>query len=236
MNTTPGRRLAPARLLFHQLSTEYSGRLCHLEVRRWQGSVKASMRRFFINPQGELYLTKDGIRYIVDQLSILRRLIPLIRRDFATAAQIANGMGAQEQESMDLILAHEHELQEEHAHQRNLRLHSQDEVNSRADSPSATPPASARIECDGDTSPEPRPSTSNVSPDIIPSATATTEEGLIIPGPKLKRKIATKRGSKKSKPRPDSEPTVVAVTRVHTKKSNNDSPYMGFCACCHKKR
>ena len=43
------------------------------------------------------------------------RLIPLIRRDFATTARKADLMGAWEQETMDLILAHERELQEEQA-------------------------------------------------------------------------------------------------------------------------
>ena len=63
---------APARLLFRQLSTPDSGRLRHLEVSRWQGYVRASVRRFFINPQGDLYPTKDGIQYNADQLAILR--------------------------------------------------------------------------------------------------------------------------------------------------------------------
>ena len=63
---------APARLLFRQLSTPDSGRLLHLEVSRWQGYMRASVRRFFINPQGDLYPTKDGIQYNADQLAILR--------------------------------------------------------------------------------------------------------------------------------------------------------------------
>ena len=68
-------------LLFLQLSNPDSGWLHHLEVRHWQGYV----RRFFINPQGDLYPTKDGIQYNADQLAILKWLFPLIRRDFATA-------------------------------------------------------------------------------------------------------------------------------------------------------
>ena len=46
-----------------------------------------------------------------------------------------------------------------------------------------------------------------------------------MPMPKLKCKSATKRGSKKSKPLPDSEPepTMVAVTRVQTKRSKIDA-------------
>ena len=126
-----------ARLLFRQLSTPDSGRLRHLEVSRWQDYVRASVRRFFINPQGDLYPTKDGIQYNVDKLGILRQLIPLIRKDFATAAQNADQMGAQEQETMDLILAHERELQAEHTRQRDPRLHGRDEVSSHADSPRA---------------------------------------------------------------------------------------------------
>ena len=102
----------PAGLLFCQLSTPDSRGLIHLDVSHWQGYVSASVRRFFINPQGDLYLTKDGIQYIVDQLGILRRLIPLIQRDFATAARNADQMGARAQETMDLILAHERELQQ----------------------------------------------------------------------------------------------------------------------------
>ena len=62
----------PARLLFRQLSILDSSWLRHLEVSRWQGYVRASVRRFFINPQGDLYPTKDGIQYNADQLAILR--------------------------------------------------------------------------------------------------------------------------------------------------------------------
>ena len=142
------------------------------------------MRRFFINPQGDLYPTKDVIQYNGDQLAILRRLIPLIRRDFATAARNADQMGACEQETMDLILAHEPELQEEQACQRDPRLHGRDEVDSHADSSRAAGPAPARIDRDGNTSAELRPSTSTVSPDIISSATVTTEEGVMIPVPR----------------------------------------------------
>ena len=103
----------PARLLFRQLSTLDSGRLHQLEVSRWQGYVRASVRRFFINSQGDLYPTKDGIQYNVDQLAILRWLFPLICRDFAMAARNADQTGARKQETMDLILAHERELQAE---------------------------------------------------------------------------------------------------------------------------
>ena len=107
----------PVQLLFRQLSTPHFGRLYHLEVSRWQGCVRASVRRFFINPQGDLYPTKDGIQYNADQLAILRQLFPLIPRDFAMAARNADQMGACEQETMDLILAHERELQAEEARQ-----------------------------------------------------------------------------------------------------------------------
>ena len=105
----------PARLLFRQLSTPDSGWLRLLEVSRGQGYVRASVRRFYINPQGDLYPRKDSIQYNTDQLAILRRLFPLIRRDFATAARNADQMGAREHETMDLILAHERELQAEEA-------------------------------------------------------------------------------------------------------------------------
>ena len=151
------------------------------------------MRRFFINPKGELYLTKDGIQYNVDQLSILRLLIPLIWRDFDTAAWNAEQMGVREQEMMDIILAHERQLQEEHARQCDPRLHGRDEVNSHADSPHASAPVPARIESDGDTVLEPRPFTSTVNLDIIANATVTTKEGLKIPVLKLKRKSAMNR-------------------------------------------
>ena len=56
----------PAQLLFRQLSTPDSGWLRHLEVSRSQGYVRASVRRFLINPQGDLYPTKDCIQYNVD--------------------------------------------------------------------------------------------------------------------------------------------------------------------------
>ena len=125
----------PARLLFRQLSTPNSRRLHHLEVSHWQGYVRAFMRRFFINPQGDLYLTKDGIQYNADQLAILRWLFPLIHREFATAARYADQMGAREQETMDLILAHERKLQAEQARQCDPRLHGRDEADSHADSP-----------------------------------------------------------------------------------------------------
>ena len=71
----------PARLLFRQLSILDSWPLSHLEVSSWQGYVRASVRRFFINPQVDLYPTKDDIQYIADQLAILRRPFPLIHRD-----------------------------------------------------------------------------------------------------------------------------------------------------------
>ena len=108
----------PAQLLFHQLSTLDSGQLRHSEVSRWQGFVRASVRRFFINLQGDLYTTKEGIQYNADQLAILRQLFPLIRRDFSMAARKADQMADHEQETMDLILAHECELLVEEVRQR----------------------------------------------------------------------------------------------------------------------
>ena len=157
----------PAQLLFRQLSTQDSRRLRHLEVSRWKGYVGASMRRFFINPRGDLYPKKDGIQYNADQLAILRRLFPLIHREFATAARYTDQMGTREQETMDLILAHERELQAKQAGQCDPRLHSRDEVNSHVDSPRVAGAAPARNVHAETTSVEPRPSTSTGSPDMV---------------------------------------------------------------------
>ena len=103
-------------LLFHQLSTRIrvSYAIWRLVVGRamwgppWGGSSSTA---------GWSYPTKDGIQYNGDQLAILRRLFSLICRDFATATRNADQMGAREQETMDLILAHERELQAEEARQ-----------------------------------------------------------------------------------------------------------------------
>ena len=78
------------------------------------------------------------------------------------AARNADQMGAREQETMDLILAHEPELQAEKTRQQDPRLQGWDEVNSHADSPRNTGPAPANKEHDGNTSEEPEPSTSTV--------------------------------------------------------------------------
>ena len=142
-------------------------------------------------------MTKDRIQHDVDQLSILSRLIPLIEDDFAMATQNANQMGAWEQVTMDLILAHECQLQEERACQRDPTLHGLDEVSSHADSPRAAAALTAWIECDGDASPETMPSTSTAIMNTT-CATATAEDGPI-PVSKLKRKSATKRGHKETK-------------------------------------
>ena len=220
---------APVRLLFRQLSTPHTGRLRHLEVSRWQGYMRASMRRFFINPQGDLYPTKDGIQYNADQLAILRRLFPLIRRDFATAARNADQMGAREQETMDLILAHEHELQAEEARQRDPRLQGRDEVDSHA--AGAAPARNGPAETASSVAPRPSTSASGGGgPDIVSITPVTPEEGT--PVPKLKRKKAVKRGPKKPKALlPDSEPERMVIDHVtikhHPRKRCDPSPPIG---------
>ena len=201
----------PARLLFRQLSTPDSRWLRHLEVSRWQGYVRASVRRFFINLQGDLYPTKDGIQYNADQLAILRRLFPLIRRDFATAARNADQMGAREQETMDLILAHERELQAEEARQRDHRLQGWDEVDSHA--AGAAPVRNRHAETTSSAAPRPSTSASGGGPDIVSITPVTPEEGA--PVPKLKCKKATKRGPKKTKALlPDIEPERMGVDHI----------------------
>ena len=178
-------RAAPARIFFRKLSTPDSGQLRHLEVSRWQGYVRASVRRFFINQQGNLYPTKDGIQYNADQLAIQRRLFPLICRDFATAARNADQMGTHEQETTDLILAHERELQAEEARQRDPRLQGWDEVDSHVAGAATTRNGPAETA----SSVAPWPSTSasgGGGPDIVSITPVTPEEGT--PVPKLKRK------------------------------------------------
>ena len=206
---------APAQLLFRQLSTLDSGRLRHLEVSRWQGYVRASVRRFFINPQGDLYPRKDGIQYNADQLAILRRLFPLIPRDFATAARNADQIGACEQETMDLILAHERELQADFARQRDPRLQGRDEVDSHA--AGAAPARNGPAEMASSVALGPSTSASGGGgPDIVSIMPVTPDEGT--PVPKLKRKKTTKRGPKKAKPLlPDSEPERMVIDHVTIK-------------------
>ena len=143
--------------------------------------MKASVMRFFINPQGDLFPTKYGIQYNADLLAILRQLFPLIHRDFATVAQNADQMGACEQETMDLILAHEHELQVEQARQHDPRICGWDEVDSHADSPSAIGTAHARNGHAETASAEPRPSTSAGSPTSSPSRLRPLRKGLPCP-------------------------------------------------------
>ena len=202
---------APARLLFHQLSTPNSGRLCHLKVSRWQGYVRASVGRFFINPQGDLYPTKDGIQYNADQLAIPRRLFPVIRRDFAMATQNTDQMGAREQETMGLILAHERELQVEEARQRDSRLQGQDEVDSHA--AGAAPARNKHAETTSSAEPWPSTSASGGGLDIVSITPVTSEEGTHVP--KLKHKKAAKHGPKEAKAfLLDSEPERMVIDHV----------------------
>ena len=151
-----------------------SGWLRHLEVSRWQCYVRASVRRFFINPQGDLYPTKDGIQYNADQLAILRRLFPLIRRDFATAARNADQMGAREQETMDLILAHE-------CKRKRLASATQGfKVDSHASG--AAPARNRPAETASSVAPRPSTCTSGGGgPDIISIMSVTPEEGTPVP-------------------------------------------------------
>ena len=65
-----------AHLLLHWLSSKDSEFLRHLGVSCWQDSARASIQRFFNNPQAQLCPTKDGIEYIANQLMVLKCLIP----------------------------------------------------------------------------------------------------------------------------------------------------------------
>ena len=142
------------------------------------------VRRFFINSQGDLYQTKDGIQYNADQLAILRQLFPLICKDFAMAARNADQMGAREQETMDLILAHERELQVEEARQHNPRLQGRDEVDSYA--AGAAPARKGHAETTSSVAPWPTTSASGSGQDIVSITHVTPKERT--PVPKLKHK------------------------------------------------
>ena len=107
----PDRNLAgPSRLFFRCLSTSDSGRHRYIEVSRWQGLVRASVRRLFVNDQGHLCPTKDGITLTLPHLVLLQRLLPLIRRDFVVADRIANQLNEREEETLAQILAVEAEM------------------------------------------------------------------------------------------------------------------------------
>ena len=94
------------------------------------------------------------------------------------AARNADQMGAREQETMDLILAQERELQAEEARQRDPGLQGQDEVDSHA--AGAAPASNGRAETTS--SAAPRPSTSDGGgPDIFSITPVTPEEGTPCP-------------------------------------------------------
>ena len=99
----------PARLFYRCLSTADSGRHRYLDVSRWQGLVKASVRRFFVNDQGHVCPTKDGVQFTLPHLVLLQRLLPLIKRDFAVADRIASQLSAREQDTLQRIMAMEAE-------------------------------------------------------------------------------------------------------------------------------
>ena len=93
-------------------------------------------------------------------------------------------MGAREQETMDLILAHECELQAEEAGQRDPRLQGRDEVDSHA--AGTTPARNRHAETTSSAAPRPSTSASGGGPDIVSITPVTPEEGT--PVPKLKQK------------------------------------------------
>ena len=138
-------------------------------------------------------------------------------------------MSAREQETMDLILAHERELQAEEAHQHDPRIQGRDEVDNHAAgaAPARNGPAETAL------SVAPRPSTSpsgGGALDIVSITPVTPDEGT--PVPKLKRKKAAKRGHKKAKALfPNSEPERMVIDRVtikhHPRRRRDPSPPIG---------
>ena len=120
-------------------------------------------------------------------------------------------MGAREPETMDLILAHERELQAEEAYQHDPRLQGRDEVDSHV--AGAAPARNGHAETTSSAAPQPSTSASGGGLDIISITPVTLEEGT--PVPKLKRKKATKSGPKKAKALlPDSEPERMVVDHI----------------------
>ena len=63
-----------------------SGSHHKLKVSHLQGYMKASISQLFINDQGHLCPTHDGINFNNEQLVILRRFLPLLWDDFCTVA------------------------------------------------------------------------------------------------------------------------------------------------------
>ena len=156
----------------------------------------------------------DGIQYNADQLATLMHLFPLIHRDFATGARNADLMGACEQETMDLILAHERELLAEEACQHDPRLQGRYEVDSHA--AGAAPARNGHAETASSVAPRPSTSASGGGPVIVSITPVTPKEGT--PMPKLKRKKAAKRGTKKPKALvPDNEPEHMVIDHVTIK-------------------
>ena len=122
-------------------------------------------------------------------------------------------MGAREQETMDLILAHEHKLQAEEARQRDPRLQGWDEVDSHV--AGAAPARNGHAETTSSAAPRPSTSAGGGGPDIVSIMPVTPEEGT--PVPKLKRKKAMKHAHKKAKALlPDSEPECMIVDHITT--------------------
>ena len=156
----------------------------HLELIRWQGHVRVSVRRFFINNQSQLYPTRDGVQYNAKQLGVLKRMFLLIRNDFAMAARTAQQMSEQEQDTMALILAWEQNDTE--GSQQPQEEEAADEVDSPATSPRTVAVASQGRRAER--SQEPTPSTSMAKVAAAPSA-----DILLAVIPKLKRKNAMTR-------------------------------------------
>ena len=187
---------APGRLLYKRLSREETGRLRHLEVSRWQGYVKASVRRYFYNDQKQLQATKDGIQYNADQITTLRRLLPLISRDFEVASRRAAQMTAHEQETLALIDAMELE-----------------EAQRGVDEPDSGHGPSMASDSDD---------TAILALASVPAApeaspTPGTSTGTVTTPTKLKRQRGSKAKSsppKKGKSNKSSKGTIVAVTPV----------------------
>ena len=138
-------------------------------------------------------------------------------------------MGAREQETMDLIPAHERELQAEEARQRDPRLRGREEVDSHA--AGAAPARNGPAETASSLAPRPSTSASGGGgKDIVSIMPVTPEEGT--PVPKLKRKKAAKHESKKAKALlPDSEPEGMVIDHVtikHNPRRRHDpSPPIG---------
>ena len=132
---------------------------------------------------------------------------------------------------MDLILAHERELQVEEARQRDPRLQGRDEVDSYA--AGAAPARKGHAETTSSVAPWPSTSASGGGPDIVSITPVTPKERT--PMPKLKHKKATERGPKKAKALLlDSEPEGMLIDHVtinhHLRRRHDPSPPIGGSA------